>query len=276
MTSPSNFKSNHIRAKSKNSKQLQKNQFTLDIPYDAEQLNETNLVSSNNVTSRELSQRQTKNNIKSQNQRAGYSLNAKKKFLVNQTSMDPNIDLMKSPEFPQKQIKKTESKPKIETIPFHNSRGFYKTQSSLTKIKTPKTPYQNSKTIKNIKQDLPRKTPKSIKKIVKRAKSRPLSRGSVNHKERASVNIGKENLSKELYKKHHRSFQKNKRGHMEVLKRNRKRALSSKEILFGSGLGQGVNLKNLRGMNELYHPLGGPNEKVQLIYVDKSDGSKVF
>ena len=252
LASPSNFQSHPERVAQK--------QFELDLVYDAEKLNETNLVSSNNATSRELSQKRPV---------------SKSQLLVNQTSLDPHLGPLKSPEFPKKQADRKDSRRQIETIPFDHSPGLYKTQHSISQIRTPKSPCLNSKTVKHIRDNSSRAQPKSIKKIIKRAKSRPVSRGSGRGQERASVNIGSKVLpQKETYKKQHRSFQKKKKSQLDFLSRNRKRALSSKEILFGSGLAQNINLKNLPGVGELYRPQR-TGDQVELIYVIRRPAPKV-
>jgi hypothetical protein len=267
ITSPSNFQTNQTN-KSR-AKSIKKKNFELDLVYDLEKLNETNLVSSNNVTSRELSMKKIQNRklyIENGRQRNSH---VNRRILKNQTSMDPHLGLNKSPKFPEKRFSKNPSSKKIETIPFDVSKPNYKTPNSNSNLSY-NSNNQNTKTIKNLVIDMPRNKSKSVRRGSKRAKSRPVSRGSNYAGDRASVNLITQKQFKEMYNKHHRSFQKKKKKKkLEFGYGRRKRALSSKEILFGSGVNKGTNVKYLAGLNDIYQG-SGQHDQVGLIYVDKN------
>jgi hypothetical protein len=185
--------------------------------------------------------------------------------------MDPYLGISKSPKFPQKRFNKNQSQKKIETIPFDISKSHPRSPTSNTNLSY-NSNNQNTKTIKNLVIDMPRKKSKSVRRRSKKAKSRPVSRGSTYTGDRASVNIITQKQFKEMYNKHHRSFQKKKkRKKIDIGYGRRKRALSSKEILLGSGinLNQGVSGNTLQGMNEIYRG-SVQNDQTGLIYVNKS------
>ena len=256
VTSPSNFQANQKILHNKNYQG--KNNFELDLAYNSEQLNETNLVSSNNITSRELSQKKIKHIETGRTNRSEKI----RQILTNQTSMDPNICHFKSPQFPKSKMKNNESKKKIETIPFEICKGMYRSQKSASNLGAI-IPTYNSKTIKNL-VDL-QKAKKN-----KRNSKRAVSRDSVHNKQRGSTKSVLNKNPKEVYNKHHRSFQKKKK--LRNSHGKRKRALSSKEILLGSELNKHLNLKGLQG--NLYNPFSG-NQQMGLIYVNQNECKKV-
>ena len=248
MVSPvSKFKGKSTRG---NSKPPLQQKFELDLVYDPEKLNETNLVSSNNITSRELSQRKTKKYIHVETGRTGTS-NKARPILVNQTSVEPGVVVLKSPQFPQKIPRDMK---KIETIPFELSKVPVKSVNSINNSASG----TNMKTIKNFVMNLPQGHLKARKK---RAKSRPVSRGSNYQRERGSANLPSEKQF-QISQKQHRSFQR--KGFTDSKQVNRKRALSSKEILLEMNSGREGILKG-----DLYQPKL-QSEQVGLIYVERN------
>lgn len=255
-TSPSNFKTNGSHFKSQPKQRLE-----LEPVYDAEKLNETNLVSSNNITSRELSQKK-----KGVSKGKGKRRNSKSlsRALVNQTSLDPKLGLVKSPQFPKESISKQQNRKKIETIPFEISKAQYRSPNSNTNLSWNST-NQNTKTIKNFVIEMPQKDSKSVKKTFKRAKSRPVSRGSA-YQTGSSANTVVQRQFKDFYNRHHRSFQKKKKKRANIGYSKRKRALSSKEIFLGAELGKGLKLNRLQNFNELYQR-AKQNDQPRIIYM---------
>lgn len=263
-TSPSNF---HTNPGSSQYKSQPKQKIDLETVYDSEKLNETNLVSSNNITSRELSQKNRKPFPKTKGKRKRRSSKSVSRALINQTSLDPNLALVKSPQFPKEKMSKHQSRKKIETIPFEISKAQYRSPNSNTNLSWNST-NQNTKTIKNFVIEMPKGEAKSIQKSFKRAKSRPISRGSA-YQTGSSANTVVQRQFKDFYNRHHRSFQKKKKKRVNIGYSKRKRALSSKEIFLGSQLGKGLHLNRLQNFNELYQH-SGQNEQVGAIYVGQS------
>ena len=199
----------------------------LDLVYDLGKLNETNLVSSNNQTSREQSQRRYKeqklgnmsnrqpqerqslrihpnnlggnvqhsNNMNNQfhknDLKLGQQLHTKKVFLSNekknknpllqnQTSLDPNMKVLKSPKFPNSNIQK-KSQP-IETMAFNLQK--VPSFGEREKNSDHSNYFQSSKTIKSKKH-----FKSSKKQKQKRRKSQILGRKSaINMIPRSEIN----------------------------------------------------------------------------------------
>ena len=271
IASPSGFKTQKALAKKKIKRP--KDRFNLDLMYDSEKLNETNLVSSNNITSRELSQKKNKSPVKHIDTGRPIRTNKNRQMLTNQTSLDPKFGHKKSPQFPKNKLHKKQSQKKIETIPFEISKALYRSQKSTSNFRK-LSPSENLKTVKNLVKRIPDDKFLHDKRNSKRAKSRPLSKGSCNQNQRGSTKSTFNKDFKVVYNKHHRSFHKKNHKKINYRNANRKRALSSKEILLGPGLQKQININCMQKMGDLYAPIG-QNEQMGLVYVDKSYAKKV-